>query len=71
MRNEWILDVLLDLRGYAQKHGMDALSAQLDTTRQVAAAEIAFHMEGAPVKAEADDACGGNDPGGFGARYRS
>lgn len=71
MRNEWILDVLLDLRGYAQKNGMDALSAQLDTTREVAAAEIAFHMEGAPVRAEADDAWGGNDPGRLGARYRS
>ena len=71
MQNEWILDVLVDLRGYAQKHGLDALSAQLDTTRQVAAAEIASQMDGAPVQADADDAWGGNDPRGFGARYSS
>ncbi len=71
MQNEWILDVLLDLRGAAQKHGLDALSAQLDISRQVAAAEIASQMDGAPLRVETDDAWGGNDPRGFGVRYRS
>lgn len=71
MQNEWILDVLLDLRGVAQKHGLDALSVQLDISRQVAAAEIASQKDGAPLRVEADDAWGGNDPRGLGARYRS
>lgn len=71
MQNEWILDVLLDLRAVAQKHGLDALSAQLDISRKVAAAEIASQMDGAPLRADADDGWSGDDPRGLGARYRS
>lgn len=43
MGDEWILDVLTDLKAYAQKNGMAVLAEQLDDARLVAAAELATH----------------------------
>lgn len=43
MGNGWILDVLTDLKAYAQKNGMAVLAEQLDDARLVAAAELATH----------------------------
>lgn len=43
MGSEWILDVLTDLKSYAQRNGMSVLAEQLDDARLVAAAEIATH----------------------------
>ena len=40
MRNEWILDVLADLRGFAQDNNLQLLAEQLDDTAIVAVAEI-------------------------------
>ena len=40
MSNDWILDVLNDLRSYAGKNGLEALAEQLDETIFVAAVEI-------------------------------
>ena len=40
MKYDWILDVLGDLRSFAQKNGLKALAEQLDDTALVAAAEI-------------------------------
>lgn len=40
MANDWILDVLLDLKCFAQKNGLRALSEQLDDTADVAANEL-------------------------------
>jgi hypothetical protein len=40
MQNEWLLDVLLDLKGFAEANGLTKLSAQLDLTREVAVSEI-------------------------------
>ncbi len=40
-QNEWILDVLSDLRSFAAANGMGMLAEQLDDTKLVAAAEIA------------------------------
>ena len=39
--NEWILDVLSDLRTFAAANGLNVLAEQLDDTRLIAAAEIA------------------------------
>ncbi len=41
MTNTWILDVLADLKNFAQLNGMVALAEQLDDTKLLAAAEIA------------------------------
>ena len=41
MQNDWILDVLSDLRAYARANGLPCLAQQIDATRMVALAEIA------------------------------
>ena len=41
MRDEWILDVLDDLKIYAKNNGLRVLAEQLDDTRLVAAADLA------------------------------
>ena len=41
MQNEWILDVLTDLRTFACQNGLRVLAEQIDDTRLVAAAELA------------------------------
>ena len=41
MANEWIIDVLSDLRAFAASNGLDKLAEQLDDTTMVAAAELA------------------------------
>lgn len=46
MPYEWVLDVLTDLRAFAQRNGLKALAEQLDDTSLVAAAEIAQRSEG-------------------------
>jgi hypothetical protein len=40
MHNDWILDVLADLKTFAETNGLGALSQQLDETAMIAAAEI-------------------------------
>jgi len=45
MANDWILDVLTDLKAYARKNGLSALADQLDESTLIAATEIAS-MEG-------------------------
>ena len=40
MTNDWILDVLADLKTFADTNGLGALSLQLDETATIAAAEI-------------------------------
>ena len=40
MQNDWILDVLSDLRSFAQKNGLVRLAQQLDETALLAAVEI-------------------------------
>ena len=37
MQNEWILDVLADLKTFAQQNGLGVLAEQLDDTQLVAA----------------------------------
>jgi hypothetical protein len=41
MANDWIIDVLADLKTYAKKNGLSALAGQLEETTLVALAEIA------------------------------
>ena len=41
MTNEWMLDVLADLRTFSQENGLDVTGRQIDLVVAVAAAEIA------------------------------
>lgn len=45
MKNDWILDVLDDLRAFAHDHHLPALSEQLDDARLIAASELAAQRE--------------------------
>ena len=40
MTNDWILDVLADLRTFAQENDLPSLAASLEDTSLIAAAEI-------------------------------
>jgi hypothetical protein len=41
MTNDWVLDVLADLKAYARTNGLTVLAEQLDDAVLIAAAEIA------------------------------
>ena len=43
MRREWIIDVLADLKAFAEHNGMDATAAGLEDASLVAIAEISSH----------------------------
>lgn len=49
MGNDWIIDVLADLRAFAQKNDLPLLAVQLDETSLVAQAEIAQLVERTPI----------------------
>lgn len=40
MANDWIIDVIVDLRDYAAKNGLPELSKQLDQAMLVAVTEV-------------------------------
>ncbi|MGB0900457.1 hypothetical protein [Halocynthiibacter sp.] len=46
MKNDWILDVLTDLKSFALQNGLNALSEQLDDTTLIAASELANQGRG-------------------------
>ena len=48
MANDWIIDVLADLKSYAKKNGLSVLAKQLDETTLIAATEIASAEAKAP-----------------------
>ncbi|WP_425040800.1 hypothetical protein [Primorskyibacter sp. S187A] len=56
MQHDWILDVLADLKTYAQTNGLSQVAEQLEDTRIVAMAEIASELEGQDFGLGADDA---------------
>ncbi|MBU2983524.1 hypothetical protein KO498_17085 [Lentibacter algarum] len=41
MKNEWILDVLDDLKAFAKANGLPSLAVQLEDTALMAACELA------------------------------
>ncbi|TCO73896.1 hypothetical protein EV655_10151 [Rhodovulum euryhalinum] len=51
MKHEWLIDILGDLRNYARKNGLAALSEELTTCQALAAVEISS-MDEAPAWAE-------------------
>ncbi|WP_420857518.1 hypothetical protein [Marivivens marinus] len=54
MGNEWIIDVLEDLKTFARMNGLDTLADQLDETTEVARTEIETTTMGAPLKVVGD-----------------
>lgn len=54
MGQKWIIDVISDLREFADQNGLPLLAHQLDVTSTVAQAEIASMLEGAPRAANAN-----------------
>ncbi len=63
MNNHWILDILTDLRAFAQQNDLDALAEQLDQTRLLAAVELASLAGGADTS---DDEATGTSRAGAG-----
>ena len=68
MQNEWILDVLADLKTFAQQNGMGVLAEQLDDTQLVAASELASTGEGRNSDGRGRTIAAGYNFGGVGRR---
>jgi hypothetical protein len=67
--NNWILDVLTDLKTFALANDLGVLAEQLDDTTLIAATEIASKAEEAREQCNARSSRSGQDIGGFG-RHR-
>lgn len=70
-QNEWILDVLADLKTFAASNGLKVLAEQLDDTKLVAAAEIALQSEDVRAGADVNRSEPGTDYSGFGRHQRA
>jgi hypothetical protein len=66
MINEWMIDVLADLRNFAAKQAMLELAEHLDDAILVAAVEIRDQDRGRVVSVEVNDAKAGNISGTVG-----
>ncbi len=55
MGQKWIIDVIADLRAFADQNGLPLLAQQLDVTGTVAQSEIALMTEGAPRAANGNE----------------
>ncbi|KAF0675316.1 hypothetical protein [Profundibacterium mesophilum] len=47
MTNDWLIDVLADLKAFADKNEYAALAVQLERTANITASELAAHEVGA------------------------
>lgn len=54
MSDEWIIDVLIDLRKFAGKNKLGRLAEQLDDTIHIAAAEISERAQGSGLSERHD-----------------
>ncbi|RYG92763.1 hypothetical protein EU803_01250 [Loktanella sp. IMCC34160] len=71
MGNEWIIDVLEDLKTFARMNGLDTLASQLDDTAEVARIEIESTMTGAPLSVVGDGTKFGRLPAQTGTGHRA
>lgn len=55
MGQKWIIDVIADLRVFADQNGLPLLAHQLDAASAVAQVELASVLEGAPRAANGND----------------
>lgn len=69
--NDWILDVLADLKSFASANGLGALAEQLDDTKLIAAAEIASQNDEAQAQLNGEHGRFEPDTGGFGRHQRA
>ncbi|MCH5374175.1 MAG: hypothetical protein JJ992_09375, partial [Planctomycetes bacterium] len=69
--NDWILDVLADLKSFASANGLGSLAEQLDDTTLIAAAEITSQREEAQARLNEDRSQLGPDTGGLGRHQRA
>lgn len=67
--NDWILDVLADLKSFALANDLGGLAEQLEDTTLIAAAEIATKAEEAHDFSNGGTRQSGSDIGGIG-RHR-
>lgn len=70
-QNDWILDVLADLKAFASANGLGALAEQLDDTTLIAAAEITSQRNEAGAHIDGDQGSSGSDLGGTGRHQRA
>jgi hypothetical protein len=71
MKNEWVLDVLADLRAFAQQNGLPALADQIEECWQVGAIEMASAGEEQTLYERGQAPEAGYDPGILGERNAS
>lgn len=71
MQNDWILDVLADLKAFAVANGLGALAEQLDDTTLVAASEIASSHKEAHARLNGDNIQFGPHPQRVGGGQRA
>lgn len=69
--NDWILDVLADLKSFASANGLGALAEQLDDTKLIAAAEIASQNEEACAVLNGEHGQLGSNIGELGRHQRA
>lgn len=55
MGQKWIIDVIADLRAFADQNGLPLLAHQLGVTATVAQSEIATMLEGTPRAANVNE----------------
>lgn len=71
MKNDWILDVLADLRTFASSNDMGTLAEQLDNTMLVAASELVSRTGEAYTCVNASTGTTGKDPRSTGRHQRA
>jgi len=54
MGHQWIIDVIVDLKTFAQRNELPLLAEELARTAQVAEAEIDPNSEGVPLEARSE-----------------
>ncbi|UYV36193.1 hypothetical protein N4R57_14325 [Rhodobacteraceae bacterium D3-12] len=69
MKKDWILDVLADLKTFAQNNGLASLAIQLEETALVATAEIASSGEGQLIDAKSESKQFERNLGRLGTRH--
>lgn len=71
MQNDWILDVLADLKAFAVANDLGALSEQLDDTLLIAASEIASRSNEAHARSDGEHVRFGPNPQRVGGHQRA
>lgn len=71
MKYDWILDVLADLKTFAQSNDLRVLADQLEETRQIAAIEIVSVSDLTGLVAHGDDTATGTYSGSARERARA